>query len=161
MAELDGDGIEQFDRAIARTRPLLDELLAAPKHTVADHPKVPSVPGIYLFSEDGRPIYVGQSRKLSRRLRFHTRLTSKQNQASFAFNIAKREARKAGLDIKRFRKALEADPGFAEHFAEAKARVRSMEVQFIELEDPIERTLFEVYASLALKTTEFNKFETH
>ena len=36
-----------------------------------------------------------------------------------------------------------------------------MEVQFIELADPIERTLFEVYAALALATTEFNKFETH
>jgi hypothetical protein len=161
VAELDQDGIEQFDRAIVRMRPLLDELLAAPKRTVADHPKVPSVPGIYLFSENDRPIYVGQSRKLSRRLRFHTGLTSKQNQASFAFNIAKREAHLAGLDIARFRKVLEADPDFAHHFDDAKARVRSMEVQFIELEDPIERTLFEVYVSLALKTTEFNRFETH
>lgn len=56
---------------------------------------------------------------------------------------------------------LEADEEFARHFDEAKSRVAVMDVQFIELADPIERTLFEVYASLALKTTEFNKFETH
>lgn len=152
MAELDADGIEQFDRAIEQMQPLLDDLLAAPKHTVADHPKVPSVAGVYLFSEDDRPIYVGQSRKLSRRLRFHTSLTSRENQASFAFNIAKREAGKVGLNIKPLRKALEADPDFAEHFSQAKERVRAMEVQFIGLEDPINRTIFEVYASLALKT---------
>jgi len=36
-----------------------------------------------------------------------------------------------------------------------------MGVQFIGLADPIERRMFEVYASLALVTTEFNKFETH
>ena len=36
-----------------------------------------------------------------------------------------------------------------------------MDVQFIELADPIARTLFEIYAALALGTTEFNRFETH
>ncbi len=36
-----------------------------------------------------------------------------------------------------------------------------MDVQFIELTDPIARTLFEVYAALALDTVEFNSFETH
>lgn len=36
-----------------------------------------------------------------------------------------------------------------------------MQVQFIELADPIEHTLLEVYAALSLNTGEFNKFETH
>lgn len=36
-----------------------------------------------------------------------------------------------------------------------------MTVQFIELADPIERTTFEIYAALALTTSEFNSFETH
>lgn len=36
-----------------------------------------------------------------------------------------------------------------------------MDVQFIEVPDPIVRTLFEVYAALALDTVEFNSFETH
>lgn len=36
-----------------------------------------------------------------------------------------------------------------------------MEVQFIELDGPIERTLFEIYAALVLETDEFNSFETH
>ncbi len=36
-----------------------------------------------------------------------------------------------------------------------------MNVQFIEVRDPILRTLFEVYAALELGTEEFNSFETH
>ncbi len=36
-----------------------------------------------------------------------------------------------------------------------------MNVRFIELGGAIERTLFEVYASLALNTLLYNSFETH
>jgi hypothetical protein len=116
---------------------------------------------MYLFRLSGQPIYVGQTRNLRRRLREHTSERSRQNQASFAFNLAKREAVKAGVDIGGFREAVEARPAFAEHFDAARLEVAEMEVQFIELEDPVERTLFEVYASLALGTEEFNSFETH
>lgn len=88
-------------------------------------------------------------------------MTSGQNRASFAFNIAKAEAGRAGLDVGRFRQVLEADADFAKHFDEAKRRVVGMTVRYIELADPIERTMFEMYASLALRTGEFNSFETH
>lgn len=153
--------VRRFDGAVERLRALLDELLSAPRHRVADHPAARDVPGIYLFSEKETPVYVGQTRKLRTRLRQHTKLTAKQNQASFAFNIAKNDAEKAGIDVRRFRNLLEEDPEFISHFDDAKTKVAGMEVQFIELDDPIERTLFEVYAALALETEEFNKFETH
>jgi len=122
---------------------------------------VPNSPGIYLFSHDGAPVYVGQSRKLRSRLKQHTGATRGRDQASFAFNVAKREADKAGVDIKQFRSVLEADPDFAPHFDAARTSVAAMDVQFIEVPDPIVRTLFEVYAALALDTGEFNSFETH
>jgi len=159
--QLDEDGIRHFEEAVAKMRPLLDELLAAVTHTVGEHPDVPNTPGIYLFSESDRPVYVGQSRKLRQRLRHHTDLTSGQNRASFAFNIAKVEAGRTGLDVTRFRQVLEADADFAEHFDTAKRRVAAMKVRFIELADPIERTMFEMYAALALGTSEYNSFETH
>lgn len=161
MVDLDQDGIDQFQQAVVRMPDLLQDLMVAPRHAVAEHSNVPNSPGVYLFSESGTPIYVGQSRKLRQRLLNHTVLSSRQNQASFAFNIAKRDAGEAGLDVARFRQILEADADFAEHFVWAKTRVAAMDVQFIELADPIERTMFEVYASLALVTTKFNKFETH
>lgn len=36
-----------------------------------------------------------------------------------------------------------------------------MDVRFIELAGPIERSVFEIYAALALDTLVFNSFETH
>ncbi|MEA2193373.1 MAG: hypothetical protein QOI73_3494 [Solirubrobacteraceae bacterium] len=112
-------GIGQFQDAIARMEALLDELVTAPRHRVAEHPTVPNTPGIYLCSEDGRPIYVGQSRKLRNRLKHHTGATRGHNQGSFAFNIAKRDAVVAGVDVKRFRSTLEADALFKPHFVSA------------------------------------------
>jgi hypothetical protein len=66
-----------------------------------------------------------------------------------------------GVNIARFRAQLEADEEFAAHFTAAKLRVSEMDVRFLRLEDPIARSVLEIYASLALDTMVFNKFETH
>jgi len=139
---------------------LLTELLAAPEAPRDEHNFIPKAAGVYLFS-DSNPVYVGQTRNLRARLRTHTTSSATENQASFAFLIAKANAGTAGIDLRRARKVLEADPHFAKHFQAAKARVAQMNVRWIELDDPIERTLFEVYAALALDTVAFNSFETH
>ena len=55
---------------------------------------------------------------------------------------------------------LQSDPAFTRHFAAAKAQVASWDVQFIEVDDPDVRTVFEVYVHLALDT-DLNTFETH
>ncbi len=158
---MSGPGVGHFEDAVAQMPALLDALRSAAKHRVADHPAVPNTPGIYLFSDTDKPIYVGQSRKLRTRLRQHTGAANRQNQASFAFNLAKREALAGKVDVKRPRADLELDAAFVPHFDKARADVAAMDVQFIELTDPIARTLFEVYAALALDTVEFNSFETH
>ena len=153
--------VPEFQAAVEQMPALLAKLQAAPSLRVAEHPPIPKLPGIYLFSEARRPIYVGQSRNLRNRLRQHTWEKSRENAASFAFNIAKREASKAGIDITPWRSVLEADPDFVPYFASARASVAAMSVQFIELADPVVRTLFEVYVALALGLHEFNSFETH
>lgn len=154
-------GIEVFDAVVDQLPDFLDQLLAAPAASVSEHPEIPNVPGIYLFSEDDQPIYVGQSRKLKQRLGKHTNPSGKHNSASFAFLIARTEAEKAGIDTAQFRKQLERDQQFIEHFTAAKLRVSEMDVRWIELEGEIARTIFEVYASLALDTLVFNSWETH
>ena len=153
-------GVTQFAQAIERMPALLVVMTNAAKHRVSEHPSMPNAPGIYLFSHDGAPIYVGQTRKLRSRLQQHTVATRGSNQASFAFLVPKREAASAGLDIARYRAVLEADPEFVPHFDAARALVAGMDVQFVELADAITQTLFEVYASLALNTVEYNSFET-
>jgi hypothetical protein len=49
-----------------RSYELLDRLIKAPAHPRAGHPQgsVPRAPGIYPFWANGKPIYVGQTRKL-------------------------------------------------------------------------------------------------
>jgi hypothetical protein len=119
------------------------------------------VPVVYLLSEE-HPIYVGQTRNLLQRLRQHGGVSSRENQASLAFNIARREA--AGhpsFNNHLTRRELEADPAFAQLFREARARVARMQVRYVEIDDPELRTVFEVYAAVAFGTTEHNRFETH
>ena len=99
--------------------------------------------------------------KLRDRLRQHCIPSSSDLSASFAWNLAKREASRAGLDTARRRAALMADATFAVHFVEAKAAVGLMPVQFTVEEHADLRTVFEVYATYALGTQEFNSFETH
>jgi hypothetical protein len=148
-------GVQQFLEAVEEMPSLLAALLAAPSLRVADHPKISATPGIYLFSARRRPIYVGQSRKLPMRLRQHTGELRRESEASFTFNLAKREAAKAGMTFPRGRATLQLDPTVIPYFVSAKASVAAMRVQFSELPDPILRTLFEVYVALALGLDEF------
>ncbi|MBK9610662.1 hypothetical protein [Candidatus Amarobacter glycogenicus] len=141
-------------------RPLLDRLLAAPRGPRAQS-KVPSVPGIYLFSDGQRYRYVGQTRNLRARLAQHTRPSGTHFSATLAFLMGVERAKEAGIPITgRQRVQLQNDPDFAVHFMATKAEVASWDVQFIELADPLVRTIFEVYVHVAL-ATDLNSFETH
>lgn len=140
---------------------LLARLWDAPSEKRADHLHIPAVEGIYLFSERGRPIYVGQSQDIRRRLGDHTRPSGSHFSASFAFLLAKAAAKRRGIRVNRPRATLAAHPRFGALFKGAKERVANMQVQFVKVEDPVRRTVFEVYASLLLGTTRFNSFETH
>jgi len=161
-------GVKIYDSVVAQLPELLKELLAAPAAKVSEHRPIPEAPGIYLFSERGqaggggeKAIYVGQTRKLRSRLKNHTRLGGKNNQATFAFLLAKIDAEVAGVDTKQYREMLEKDKDFIAHFDGAKSRVAEMQVRFMLLYGPIERSLFEIYAAMALDTLVYNSFETH
>ena len=60
----------------------------------------------------------------------------------------------------RSRLALQADPAFNLAFTDAKARVRKMDLRFVEEADPTRQALLEIYASVVLKTP-YNDFNTH
>ena len=141
-------------------RPLLDLLLAAPRAPQASS-NAPAAPGIYLFSDRGRYRYVGQTRNLRRRLGQHTHLGGTHYSATLAFLMGVERVKEHGVPIKgRTRAALQNDPDFAAHFTRAKTEVASWDVQFIEITDPLARTIFEVYVHVAL-ATDLNSFETH
>ncbi|HEY9083706.1 MAG: hypothetical protein COA31_005470 [Flavobacteriales bacterium] len=121
-----------------------------------------SVPnrGIYLFIVKGIPIYVGRTNRMRARLLEHSRPSSKHNAASFAFKLAKEQANKMCIDTKLKRSALVKDKKFNKLFSKSKQQVAAMDIKYIEINNPIEQYLFELYVSEMLKTP-YNDFENH
>lgn len=93
--------------------------------------------GIYVFCENNLPIYVGRTNRMRNRLKEHGRQSSGHNKAPFAFNIAKKEAIRLGLNVGLSRSDLENNPDFVPLFQTAKQRVSEMSVRVISIDDQI------------------------
>ncbi len=117
---------------------------------------------VYLFSENGQPLYVGRTNHFRQRMRQHSIEAAQHNQAVFAFRLARFETGKtvAGYTGPTSRRALLDDQIFADAFRRAKAQIRGMELRFVEEDDPLKQALLEIYAAVVLKTPH-NDFETH
>jgi len=154
-------GRRLFGELYARLPDLLDELLGCQPLGAGGAP-IPNAPGVYLFSRGSDALYIGQTRKLRQRMRNHRNPASGHNQASFAFLLAREAASQQApiIDLARPRAVLMADAAFAGLFEAAKSEVRAMTLRFVEIHDPVLRTLFEVYAAVSLGTA-YNDFETH
>ena len=157
MAAADPGRARHFWQVIERLPHRLEELLAAPSRPRGEHPPIPQAPGIYLFSEHGAPVYVGQSRNLRQRTGEHTWPSSGREMATLAFRITIEDAGPAASGMTR----KEIERRYGPLFDRTKERVSRMDVQFIVMDDPIERTIFEMYAALHLGTEHYNSFETH
>ena len=131
--------------------------------------QLPLVPdrGIYVFYLGDKPIYVGRTDRMRQRLQEHGRRSSTHNSATLAFAMAYVLAADQGLDsIDAFsRDELQRDPEFKKWFDATKEWVRGMGIRVVEINNPIEQAVFEVYAALELGTTRehggFNDFENH
>ncbi len=150
---------EDFKRIIDKLPDLLSRLMNFPMKPWNDLGNVPRK-GIYVFYENSKAIYVGRSNRMKDRIKEHGRPSSTHNSAPFAFNLAKQSGEEKGIDVSKPRGELEKDPLFVPLFRDAKDRVSKMSVRVIEINDPVLQTIFEVYASIDLKT-EFNDFNTH
>ena len=117
--------------------------------------------GVYVFFEGDRPIYVGRSDRLKKRLKEHSQRSSVHNSATLAFKIAKQNTSTLHKkEKKQTNEQLMKNRDFVGEFEAAKDRIARAEIRFIEIEDQIEQAIFEIYASLALDT-ELNDFGTH
>lgn len=87
---------------------------------------------------------------------------AQHNHAVFAFKLAREVTGRlaATYSIKGSRVALCGEPAFADAFLQAKARVRSMDLRFVEEADPTRQALLEIYVSVVLGT-KYNDFDTH
>ena len=127
-------GRRRFGEMVALLPDLLDALRSCPPMSTGDGP-LPNVAGVYLFSDGGEALYVGQTRKLRQRMRNHRGASSDHNQASFAFLLAREvaEAEYPDIDLRVTRKLLAVDPRFSQLFAAARGRVGSMALRFVEI----------------------------
>lgn len=152
----------RFQAATEALHGKFEALQAGRAYIYGQLPTRMAVCGVYLFSEDGRPLYIGRSNRLRERNFLHCRPGSQQNQASFAFKMAREAigAPKASYAKGGSRKALAATPDFQAAFAIAKERVRRMDYRFVEETDQTCQALLEAYCAIVLQTP-YNDFDTH
>lgn len=153
---------EAFRQYTETLHPAFEQLMRMNPVTISRLPKKPPAKCIYLFSEGDNHLYVGRTRKLRNRLRQHSIPGAQHNQAVFAFKLARETTglTEASYTSKGSRRDLLSDPRFADAFVQAKARVREMDLRFVEETDPLRQALLEIYVAVVLGT-KYNDFETH
>lgn len=117
---------------------------------------------VYLFSDQGEHIYVGRSNRFRQRLGNHCLHGSRCNQASLAFRLACEDVQHVREKYRRGSSgedALKNVPGLADAFSRMKARLRSMEIRYVEEPDQVRQALLEIYVALSLGTK--HDFGTH
>lgn len=113
------------------------------------------ISGCYVFLAP-EPVYVGISRSLIRRVRIHVRGKT-HYQATLAYRMTADD--EIGSILSRNEKMSQRK--FMEKFERNKSRISSWSVAWIEIKNPVELYLFEVYCSMQLKTFKWNTFKTH
>jgi hypothetical protein len=112
-------------------------------------------PGCYAFIDQDRPVYVGISRGVVKRLTQHLNFES-----HFTANLVyKMAAEDFPHEMKRDQ-AMK-DNQFREVFLSAQGRLREMSVAFVQIDNDLELYLFEVMAAMFLDTDTWNTFRTH
>jgi hypothetical protein len=117
--------------------------------------------GIYLFSEKGKPRYIGRVGLTDRsklagktfssfrtRLRGHTR--PRHSEGTYAYARTVRLFRRKKLELAGTRKANCEDPAFQEEFRRQCERVRHMDFQIVEIKENQLAAVFEIYAATTL-----------
>lgn len=119
--------------------------------------------GCYVLQEEGKPIYVGISRSVRKRLRQHL-LGEHDSTASLAHSMAKKkhvDATSTGEIIVGTRKLVMEQLKAGTAFKETQSYLRGLSIGVVPIENPLELYVFEAYATMALKTADWNTFRTH
>jgi predicted GIY-YIG superfamily endonuclease len=143
--------------------PSFERLVGMAPVTIATLPRDAPSACVYLFSENDRHCYVGRTRNLRQRLRQHSIPSSQHNQAVFAFRLAREATGRliaAYSGVGRRAALATDDAAFVASFVEAKRRVRTMQVRYVDETDPLRQALLEIYAAVVLATP-YNDFNTH
>jgi hypothetical protein len=153
---------DRFVQFVERLGPLLQDLMGMSPTKIGALPKNVPGAGVYLFSEGNDHLYVGRSNRIRQRLREHSRPSSTHNTAPFAFRLARESTGRSSPSYTAdgSRTDLSQNAAFDKAFSAAKKRVRAMDVRFVEVTDPLEQALLEIYVAVVLDTPH-NDFGTH
>ncbi|MDT7525118.1 GIY-YIG nuclease family protein [Pseudidiomarina sp. GXY010] len=151
-----------FKEYIDSLEPSFQQLLNMKQVTVATLPKEIPQSGIYLFSENGKHLYVGRTNTIRKRLQNHCRPSSGHNSATFAFRLTREITgiTQATYVTDGSRANLELDATFGPEFIKQKKRVREMHVRYVSEPEPMRQALLEMYVSVSLGTPH-NNFDNH
>lgn len=113
---------------------------------------------VYALFDGDKACHVGRTRNLERRMRGH--LANSHYSASFAFAqtriaLGVTATYRAGEG----RATLLERTDFRDEFNRQRDRIRGMQLRFVQITDPIEQRLFELYAAMELGTP-LTEFET-
>lgn len=115
--------------------------------------------GCYVLLDQDQPVYVGISKHVITRLIEHVRGTDHFT-ATLVYKIATTHHPHNTTAAKAIK-----DPQFLLHFEDARKYLLSLNVVFVEIDNPLELYLFEPYCALELDTGfeagGWNTFETH
>ena len=151
----------KFAALVEHLAPKLAQLLAMPALSNGALPRTMPRSGIYLFTENGRHLYVGRSNELRGRYRNHCGATERG--APFAILLAREATGRTRASYHtgaNSRAGLMLDPAFAAAFTAAKQRIRAMEYRYVEEADQNRQALLEIYCAVVLGAP-YNDFGTH
>lgn len=154
---------EKFLSFTEALHPKFEELVGMMPVTTGILPPEIRGPGVYVFSEGGRHLYVGRTRDIRKRYRQHTGNGAGHNSAPFAFKLA-REAtgilKSTYRNDETSRTNLMLNPQFRGAFDAALVRLRAMEFRFVGEAEPPRQCLLEIYVSVVCGSP-YNDFDTH
>jgi hypothetical protein len=150
---------EVFRQHVEQLHAKYEALMRMEPVTIGGLPRNVPNSGIYVFSEGASHLYVGRSKRLRNRLRYHS---SSAEDAPFAFKLAREQTgnTKASYSSKGSRQKLLANPRFRAAFQAAKERIRRMQIRFVDEPDPVRQALLEIYVTISLEAS-YNDFDTH
>ncbi len=153
----------KFIAHVETLKPKLKLLLAMAPVTAAALPRQIPQRGVYLLSEGERHWYVGRSNDIKNRIGRHSRPGATHRMASFAFRLAREATGNEKATYKKgegSRSALMENREFVAAFDSAKARIRNMDLRFVEEVDQVRQALLEIYVAEVLGTP-YNDFDNH
>lgn len=153
----------QWDAEITKQLPdLLTRLLDSPIYGLGeDRDLPPATYGVYLFSERGKPRYVGRvglterSKRAGKKLsNFRTRLRGhvrpRHNEGTYAYARAVRSFRRKKKPLAGTRSENCADPEFMAEFRQQCERIARWDFQVVEITNDRLAAVFEIYAATVL-----------